>query len=292
VARSQHADGSFPHGCEAGRDIHYTAWMGVELDRIGQLVDDPGTARMLSDLSAFLQSRIGLDGTSGYTATLPSGATMYYYSLPNCPGDYDTRAWTNELAYHALVFDRMADPRYNAVMNRLLALDSQGAFPDKWDYMPPVVDPYYQWANSPRSVVRSSVIFWVLASIQAERGRMRADYSGASKTALSAAPSSAETGIAAAPARAAWLKAPSPNPAHGETWMTLGLSHPAEVRLTIWDAAGRRVRGLLSGAAGAGEQRVRWDGRDDDGRRAPAGVYLVRMEAGGRVESARLVLID
>ena len=86
VARSQHADGSFPHGCEAGRDIHYTAWMGVELDRIGQLVDDPGTARMLSDLSAFLQSRIGLDGTSGYTATLPSGATMYYYSLPNCPG--------------------------------------------------------------------------------------------------------------------------------------------------------------------------------------------------------------
>ena len=217
---------------------------------------------------------------------------MYYYSLPNCPGDYDTRAWTNELAYHALLFDRIADPRYNAVMNRLLALDSQGAFPDKWAYMPAVTDAYYPWANSPRSVLRSSVIFWALASIQAERPRLRADYSGSSKTALSIAPSTGEMGIAAAPARAAWLKAPSPNPARGETWMTLGLSHPADVRLTIWDAAGRRVRGLLSGASGAGEQRVRWDGRDDSGRRVAAGVYLVRMEAGGRVESARLVLID
>src|SRR5262245_23410920 len=104
VARTQHADGSFPHGCEAGRDNHYTAWMGMELERIQQLVADDNTTRMLSGLSAFLRDRIGLDGSSGYTATLASGATMYYYSQPNCPGDYDTRAWTNELAYHALLF--------------------------------------------------------------------------------------------------------------------------------------------------------------------------------------------
>src|SRR5262245_16150056 len=240
IAREQHADGSFPHGCEAGRDIHYTAWMGMELDRIEQLVDDPNSTRMLSGLSAFLKDRIGLDGTIGYTETLPSGTTMYYYSLPNCRGDYDTRAWTNELAYHALLFDGLTDPRYNAVMNRLLALDSQGAFPDKWDYMPVVTDPYYQWANSPRSVVRSSVVFWALACIQAERGRARANYGGTSKTALSTAPSSGELGIGAAPARTMWLRPPSPNPARGETRMTLGLSRPASVWLTASAAAGRR----------------------------------------------------
>jgi hypothetical protein len=292
VARMQHADGSFPHGCEAGRDIHYTAWMGMELDRIEQLVDDPGTTHMLSTLTAFLRDRIGLDGSSGYTAPLPSGATMYYYSLPNCPGDYDTRAWTNELAYHALLFDNIADPRYNAVMNRLLALDSQGAFPDKWDFMPPITSTYYAWANSPRSVVRSSVIFWALATIQSDRAaHARANYGVAARTGLPAASLQAEIGTAAV-AGVPWLAAPTPNPSRGDTWLTLGLTRPGDVRLTIWDAAGRRVRSLLSGTAGAGAQRLRWDGRDDSGRRAPSGVYLVRMEAEGRVASARLVLID
>jgi len=295
VARTEHADGSFPHGCEAGRDIHYTAWMGMELDRIGLLVTDPTITYMLSALSAFLQDRIGLDGSIGYTAPLPSGATMYYYSLPNCPGDYDTRGWTNELAYHALLFDNLADPRYNAVMNRLLLLDSQGAFPDKWDYMPPVTSSYYAWANASRSVIRSSVIFWALASIQAERAaHARANYGGTSRTSLAAAPARGEIAAAAAQpiANAPWLEAPTPNPSRGETWLTLRLSHPSDVRLTIWDAAGRRVRSLLSGPTGAGPQRLRWDGRDDSGRRAPSGVYLVRMEAEGRVASARLVLID
>jgi hypothetical protein len=183
-------------------------------------------------------------------------------------------------------------------MNRLLLLDSQGAFPDKWDFMPGTLDPYYAWANSPRSVVRSSVIFWSLASIQAERpARLRAYYGSSSKTVpaatATAAPSVAETGVAAAPhSPEMWLRSPSPNPARGATWVTLDLGRATDVRLTIWDAAGRRVRSLMSGTTGAGERRVQWDGRDDAGRRAPAGVYLVRMEADGRVESARLVLLD
>ena len=50
-------------------------------------------------------------------------------------------------------------------------------------------------------------------------------------------------------------------------------------RITIHDAAGRRVRALTAALA-AGRAIVRWDGRDDAGRPAPSGAYLVRARAG------------
>ena len=52
---------------------------------------------------------------------------------------------------------------------------------------------------------------------------------------------------------------------------------------------GRRVRGLLDERREAGEGRASWDGRDDAGRRASAGVYLCRLEADGTRVSRRLV---
>jgi len=36
---------------------------------------------------------------------------------------------------------------------------------------------------------------------------------------------------------------------------------------------------------------VMWDGRDERGRAVPAGVYLIRLEAGEHRETGRVVLI-
>jgi flagellar hook assembly protein FlgD len=52
---------------------------------------------------------------------------------------------------------------------------------------------------------------------------------------------------------------------------------------------GRRVRTLLSGMQEAGEYRLGWDGRDDHGSPAAAGVYYVRLMAGGRHYSRPVV---
>jgi flagellar hook assembly protein FlgD len=41
----------------------------------------------------------------------------------------------------------------------------------------------------------------------------------------------------------------------------------------------------------AGPVVLRWDGRGPDGRRAPAGVYLVRVVAGGRSTTRRVALV-
>jgi hypothetical protein len=63
-----------------------------------------------------------------------------------------------------------------------------------------------------------------------------------------------------------------------------------QVRLEIFDVAGRRVRGLVEGPAAPGAQTVSWDGRDDRGRAVRAGVYLCRMRAPGFTRVRKLMI--
>jgi flagellar hook assembly protein FlgD len=50
------------------------------------------------------------------------------------------------------------------------------------------------------------------------------------------------------------------------------------VRLDVLDVRGRLARRLLDTRTGAGPHRLSWDGRDESGREAGAGVYFVRLE--------------
>ena len=57
----------------------------------------------------------------------------------------------------------------------------------------------------------------------------------------------------------------------------------AVVSLAIFDAGGRRVRALTSGAQPEGQHAVAWDLRDGSGSVAHAGVYFARLEVEGHV---------
>jgi hypothetical protein len=62
--------------------------------------------------------------------------------------------------------------------------------------------------------------------------------------------------------------------------------------VAVFDASGRLVRGLASGVFPAGIRSVTWDGRNDRGERASAGVYFVRLAWGGQPrESARITIL-
>jgi len=79
--------------------------------------------------------------------------------------------------------------------------------------------------------------------------------------------------------------ASSPNPFRES--VSIRYEGPASaivLRATVYDVTGRRVRELAVGA-----DRVRWDGRDEGGRPAPAGVYFVRAHHDGRAENLRIV---
>lgn len=76
------------------------------------------------------------------------------------------------------------------------------------------------------------------------------------------------------------LSNPSPNPSHGTTWARLSLPSETAIRAEIFDATGRRVREIVSGVR-RGEVMLVWDGRDEFGRASRAGLYFLRVNAGG-----------
>lgn len=81
-----------------------------------------------------------------------------------------------------------------------------------------------------------------------------------------------------------------PNPARGEATIRFATGGPSAVTLDIHDTAGRLVRRLADGRATDGAAGYAWDGRDAAGRPVGSGVYFVRLRAGGRQETARLVV--
>jgi hypothetical protein len=99
-------------------------------------------------------------------------------------------------------------------------------------------------------------------------------------------------GVGGGDARVFFLAAPQPNPARSGTTLRYGLASPARVRLALYDAAGRLVRMLADGPREAGEQAVRWDGRDDGGRAIAPGLYLARLSAGAQTITRRLVVFE
>ncbi len=86
------------------------------------------------------------------------------------------------------------------------------------------------------------------------------------------------------------LGPPRPNPAPGAVRVDLALPGAMPVEVSVFDVAGRRVRTLVAGNEGPGDLHLVWDRRDADGRRAPAGLYFLRMRAGTEVRVRKVVL--
>ena len=62
------------------------------------------------------------------------------------------------------------------------------------------------------------------------------------------------------------------------------LQREDDVEIAVFDLAGRRVATLFRGPTTAGLHTARWNGRYDDGRPAPAGVYHAALSTtDGRV---------
>lgn len=83
------------------------------------------------------------------------------------------------------------------------------------------------------------------------------------------------------------LSAPWPNPANGTVRFTLVVPDGAAARLRIFDLAGRLVH---TRAVPAGTTFAQWDGSDDDGRRLPAGTYILELDGAGAAVTRKVVL--
>ena len=82
-----------------------------------------------------------------------------------------------------------------------------------------------------------------------------------------------------------------PNPFNPSTTIEFGLESPAQVRVAVYDAAGRRVSTLLNGFKQAGSYSVSWDGTDAGGRAVASGVYFYSIRAGSFEQRKKMVLL-
>ena len=85
---------------------------------------------------------------------------------------------------------------------------------------------------------------------------------------------------------------PSPNPARLALTLRFALPRETRVRLAVYDAAGRRVRDLVSGVLPAGGHAIGWNLLDERGRAVGAGLYFVRLEAEGRSLVQRVAALE
>jgi hypothetical protein len=91
--------------------------------------------------------------------------------------------------------------------------------------------------------------------------------------------------------REAMLAGSRPNPFGPMTEIRFDLGQTSHVRLAVYDILGRHILTLLDRPVARGLHSIEWDGRDSSGNAAPAGVYFVRISAGGTSDSRTVTVL-
>jgi hypothetical protein len=82
-----------------------------------------------------------------------------------------------------------------------------------------------------------------------------------------------------------------PNPFQRSSLIRFTLPTSGPISLKIYDVTGRRVRSLVDGWLMAGSHQRIWEGTDDDGTPARAGVYFYRLSTPRGALSRRMILL-
>jgi hypothetical protein len=77
-----------------------------------------------------------------------------------------------------------------------------------------------------------------------------------------------------------------PNPFNPATTIRFVLPKPSYVTLKIYNLHGEEIETLVRGERPAGEYEVKWNAKN-----LTSGIYFYRLQAGGKVETKRLVLV-
>ena len=81
-----------------------------------------------------------------------------------------------------------------------------------------------------------------------------------------------------------------PNPVASDAEIRFAPPRAGDYVLAVYDLRGRRVRALSAGDAGSAPGMLDWRGEDDAGRPLPDGIYMLRLESGGRAVTTKVLI--
>lgn len=83
-----------------------------------------------------------------------------------------------------------------------------------------------------------------------------------------------------------------PNPFNPTTTIPFFLNKPHNVKIDVFNITGQRIRTLVNEYRSAGSHTVVWDAIDENGHHVSAGIYMYQLQADGKRESKKMLLLD
>lgn len=81
-----------------------------------------------------------------------------------------------------------------------------------------------------------------------------------------------------------------PNPTNGETNISYSLLNTQYVQVGIYNLNGQEVKRLSSKVEISGNHSLRWDGKNENGSKVNSGIYFVKIKAGNKVLTKKIVV--
>lgn len=82
-----------------------------------------------------------------------------------------------------------------------------------------------------------------------------------------------------------------PNPFNPTTTITFSVKEEGQVNLLIFNLVGQVVRELVNDQRSAGQYSVEWDGLNENGYKAPSGLYFYTIQVNGFRETRKMALM-
>ena len=82
-----------------------------------------------------------------------------------------------------------------------------------------------------------------------------------------------------------------PNPFNPATTISFYLTKPTNVRLEIFNILGVRIKTYPEEDRNTGENKIVWDGKDDNGNSLPSGVYYYRLTIDKFTQTRKMILL-
>jgi len=82
-----------------------------------------------------------------------------------------------------------------------------------------------------------------------------------------------------------------PNPFNPSTTIVFSIPETEKVRVSIYNIKGQKIKDLLNTEMKRGNHRLVWDGKDSNNCYVGSGIYLIKLESGGKTSIRKAMLM-